>query len=504
LEVTPVAVSSLWLADTAHGGGAEGDVAPGGPVRADVVVVGAGLAGLCTALVLAEAGARVVVVEAGRFGQRTTGHTTAKVTALHGTIYSRLAKGKGADAAAAYAHANQTALRELAGIVSRLGIDCDWTAASAYTCAAEPDGVALIEAEFAAARDAGLPVSLVAETDLPFPVECAVALPDQAHFHPYRFCAGVVRRLVELDVSLVEDVRVDAVEERRDGCTVRAGGRTWAADHVVLATHLPFDDPALLAARTRPERSYVVAGPMASVPAGMYLAPDAGWSVRPWLGAGEPVAIVGGEGHRLVDEIGDPDRYRRLAQWAVDVLGVRTVTHRWSAFDYVPSDGLPFIGRLAPNRHRTLVATGFAKWGMTTGMVAATLVAALVQGRQAEHAALFDASRLRPALSRDLVTVNAKVARRFVGDRLRRRSDAAALQPGEGDVRTVNGKRVAVSVDQGGVTHTLDARCTHLGCIVAFNAAEQTWDCPCHGSRFRLDGSVLDGPAAQPLRPGER
>jgi Rieske Fe-S protein len=272
------------------------------------------------------------------------------------------------------------------------------------------------------------------------------------------------------------------------------------SDFVVLATHLPIVDPMLLAGRTRPQRSYVVAGPVAAAPPdGMYLSGDTGWSLRQSNTAEGSVVLAGGEGHPMVDHVDSARHYRRLEEWAVTRLGM-DVRHRWSAFDYMPVDGVPFIGRLAAGSRRRLVATGFRKWGMSTSMAAADILADLIDGRRNEFADVFDSTRLVPNLGRDIVTNNAKVAVRFVKDRVvaaHRSTDE--IGPGEGIVIRSGAHPLAVSRDADGVLRTLSATCTHLGCIVQFNDGEQTWDCPCHGSRFALDGAVIDGPATSPL-----
>jgi nitrite reductase/ring-hydroxylating ferredoxin subunit len=202
----------------------------------------------------------------------------------------------------------------------------------------------------------------------------------------------------------------------------------------------------------------------------------------------------------MIDEGSAAEHYHRLTSWATDRLGI-DVHHRWSAFDYAPVDGLPFIGRLAPGSHRRFVATGFRKWGLTTSMVAAAIIADEIAGRTHDAAELFDATRQVSTVGRDIVTNNAKLAVRFIGDRIRTRSEGADdVDPGAGQVVRRGRRMVAMARTADGVQHTLDARCTHLGCVVKFNDAEQTWDCPCHGSRFALDGTVLDGPASQRLR----
>jgi glycine/D-amino acid oxidase-like deaminating enzyme/nitrite reductase/ring-hydroxylating ferredoxin subunit len=478
--------------------------------RIDVVVVGAGLAGLCTALRLHDDGLKVAVIEAGRVAGRTTGHSTAKITALQNVTYSTLARGKGQEAAAVYAAASAKGVTALVDTIERLGISCGLTRAPNYTCAATESGVASIEAEADAARAAGLPVELTDHTDLPLPVFAAVRLDGQAHFDPVAFCDGLVDHLDGVGVPVVEQQRVTAVEESSSGCTIRIGDSRLECSYAVVTTHLPIADPALLAGRTHPERSYAVSGDVATTSAsasvrGMYLACDTGWSIRPvGPGAGSPGLVVGGEGHSMQDHVDSSEHYRRLEWWAKDRLGV-DVRQRWSAFDYAPVDGVPFIGRLAPRSDRRFVATGFRKWGMSTSMVAAELIADQLAGRFNPAHELFDATRVLKTVGRDVVKANARVARHFLGDRLSVRSEPgpASLAPGQARVMRIGAHPVAVACDTDGTLHAVQATCTHLGCLVAFNDGDRTWDCPCHGSRFALDGSVIDGPARDPLKPVE-
>jgi glycine/D-amino acid oxidase-like deaminating enzyme/nitrite reductase/ring-hydroxylating ferredoxin subunit len=468
----------------------------------DVLVVGGGMAGVCTAMHLHERGASVALVEAGEIGGRTTGHTTAKITALHGAVYHTLRSGRDHDVAVAYASANRRAVTDLRSLIERHDIDCDLTEATAYTCASTAEGVVRVEAEAEAAGAAGLPVRLTTETDLPWEVDLAVALDGEAHFHPVRFVRGAVERLRAASVPVVEGVRVLRIDEDRHGCTVRLeGDRTLRVGRVVQTTHLPVTDPAFLAARVRPERSYVVAGPAPRVPAGMYLSTDQGWSVRP--APGRPATVlVGGEGHPMVEDVSSEERYERLFGFATDTLSV-DVTHRWSAFDYAPVDGLPFIGRLTPRSHRRFVATGFHKWGMSFAMVSARILGDLLDGTPNDHADVFDATRVVRTIGVDIVRNNAEVAVRFVGDRLAAIEPAPDLRAGEGSVTLVGRHPVAISRDTSGTLRSVRATCPHMGCVVKFNDGDQTWDCPCHGSRFALDGSVLDGPATDPLEPAD-
>lgn len=500
----PTSTDSVWLRARASRLGTDAArVADDLPDRNDVVVVGGGLAGLLTAWRLRATGRSVTVIEAGALASRTTGHSTAKVTALHGTVYQRLMRGKSADAAAAYALAQRQGLDDIRRLVTDLGLDCGFADAVAYSCATTPEGIELVEEEVRAAAAAGLDVYVTDSTELSdaFGLDVtACALGGQAHVDPVALCDGLAVALRERQAVIVEHTRVDAVDEDDDGCTVQVGGRALRAEHVVLATHLPIVDPAMLAGRCRPERSYVVSGPVHRPVTirGMYLSVDEGWSIRPADGTGRPPLLVGGEGHSMVDDVESAEHRDRLSTWARAHLGVEPEAV-WSAFDYVTTDGVPFIGRLASRSSRQFVATGFGKWGMTNSAVAARLVTDQIDGHAAHP--LFDATRVLATLGTDVVRNNAKVVRRFVMDRVRAGSTEDDLAPGEGEVVREGARHVARARALDGVLHELDAACTHLGCIVGFDAGEQTWNCPCHGSRFAIDGDVLDGPAVTPLRP---
>ncbi|HZA82668.1 MAG TPA: FAD-dependent oxidoreductase, partial [Actinomycetes bacterium] len=275
------------------------------------------------------------------------------------------------------------------------------------------------------------------------------------------------------------------------------------ADHVVLATHLPFFDPAGLFAKTSPSRSYAAVATLGEpAPPGMYLSADrATRSVRP-LVAGSRQAVLAGEEHKTGHGRDTRTHYQALEAWAGERFGVRSVDHRWSAQDYLPADNVPYIGRLIPGCGRLHVATGFKKWGMTHSAVAAMLLCDQIIGRSNPWSGLFRATRLHPLASvRELTVHNLDVGLRFAGDRLLtlRPSPAAELAPGEAGLRELDGEKVAAYRDPDGRLYAVSGRCTHLGCLVAWNAAERTWDCPCHGSRYTYDGQVIQGPAVKNL-----
>jgi glycine/D-amino acid oxidase-like deaminating enzyme/nitrite reductase/ring-hydroxylating ferredoxin subunit len=477
-----------------------------GDIHADVAVVGGGITGLTAATLLHQEGRRVVVAEAGRVGSGVTGYTTAKLAALHGLVYDDLSRAYGDTGAAQYAEANLAAIAEVAALVARHGIDCDleWRPAYTYTC--DQSKVDKVWAEVAAARRMGLAASFTTETELPWPVAGAVRVDGQAQLHPRRYCIGLAAAVAGGGSRVFERTRALGVDEEEDGCTVRTDGGTVTADHVVVATHLPFLDRGAFFARCHPVRSYALSARLEGpVPQGMYLAADSPTrSVRSAFVEGEQVAILGGEGHKVGQDEDTRQRYGSLEGWAREHFAVRAVTHRWSAQDYVPVDRVPFVGPLSPGSERVLVATGYSKWGMTNGTAAARILADRIAGRDNAWASFFDTGRLNPRQSvKELLEENADVVKRFVGDRLRTETGRGVGDLGRGQAAVVaaGGERVAAYRDDTGALHAVSPVCTHLGCTVTWNTAETTWDCPCHGSRFTVDGKVIQGPALEDLEP---
>ena len=504
MDMARTANESLWEASSP--GTAYPPLEDG--VAAEVAVVGGGITGLTTAYLLARAGVSVVLLEARAIALGTTGHTTAKVTALHGVTYSELIDRHGEGKATVYAEANQAAVERIAAIAAEHGIECDLRRLTAYAYAQLPEHLADIEAEVAAANRAGLPVRLETNLPLPFPTAGAVALDEQVLFHPRRYCLGLAEALVAAGGTIHEQSRVESIEQQNDGFIVGTSAGSVNARWVVQATLLPINDRAGLFAQTEPSRSYAVATPVDDPePWGMFLSVETPHrSLRPHkLQNGRSYLIIEGEEHRTGADTAADQHFVALEDWAREnIPGVSSFDYRWSAQDYFPADGIPFVGQLNNSPERMLVATGFKKWGMSNGTAAAMMLSDLIMGRPNPWLEVFDARR--PALTRGLVEVaksNLDVARHFVGDRLARVPGVEDLGPGQGSVVDVDGTRCAVYRDEAGNLVALSARCTHMGCLVGFNPAERSWDCPCHGSRFGLEGHVLEGPAVEPLKPVE-
>ena len=497
---TTSARGSLWL---------DGDVASvGGHVHAaldadgstGVAIVGGGIAGITTAIALLEQGIDVTVLEADQVAGGVTACTTAKASALQGTVYSTIRSKHGTSIAAAYAAASSAAVERIAGLVANYDLDCDAARRTAYTYAASPSERDAVAREADAAAAAGLPVVTGGKPDVPYELHGAVGLADQLELHPVRYVRGLAAAFVQHGGTIHERTRVSGVRERRDHVELQTErGHIVRAEHVVVATHYPILDRGMYFARLEAKRSYCIAARLRSGEPPRAMAISAGSPTRSVRSYGE-LLIVGGEGHAAGSTSATPDRFAALESFARNHWDVEDITHRWSAQDPVPYDHLPMIGRYHPASKRLWVTTGFLKWGITSATFGASILADLLTGRSNPWVEIFRPQRLSLRSTPRIAALGAKFGVDFALDRARILGEHE-VEPGEGRVVRRGLDHVALYRDASGVAHARSARCTHLGCLVRFNAAETSWDCPCHGSRFDIDGTVLEGPAVASLPP---
>ena len=476
-------------------------------LEVDVVVVGGGIAGLSTAWELTQRGRSVAVLEADRIAAGVTGYTTAKLSSLHTLIYSTITQSFGAQAAQLYAQSQQQAVQRVSEVVAQLDADVDLERVPGFTYVESADQIDKVRAEVDAARAAGLTASFVASgsvAGLPFPVAGAVRVEDQAQFHPRKYLLALAEDVTGRDGHIFERTRAIGLEQGQPGRVTTEDGTTVTARNVVVATHYPVFDRAMLFARLEPRRELVVAAVVSQdrSPEGIFITPEQNTrSVRsaPYR-QGQRLLIVTGE--HFTPGAGDVEqRWERLLAWTHERFPGAEVVYRWAAQDNTTTDHVPFVGPFHVGAKGVYVASGFGGWGMSNGVMAGQLLAASISGEELPWAGLYDPRRLNPLREApSMVKLQAKVAGHFIGDRLRGQADSVDdIAPGSGAVLRVGGERCAVHRDDAGKLHAVSAQCTHLGCIVHFNDAERAWECPCHGSRFAVDGTVIQGPANRPL-----
>ena len=473
-----------------------------GSVETDVAVLGAGIAGVTAAVRLREAGKRVILLDARDVVGGATGNTTAKITSLHGLKYRALTSKVGAAKAKAYAAAQQWALEQVGAWVRDRRIACDFEPATAYTYADDEAQAKAVAEEVEAARAAGLAARPTRQLELPYPVEAAVALDDQAHFHPRKYLLALLEGASKAGLEVLEQTTALDV---RDGkpCVVTTDRGEIRAGTVLVTTHQPFLKQGGWHAKLTLKRSFALAVQVSGrIPRGMYISvADDFRSLRPQRVDGRELLIVGGGRHATGQAADTANLVRELEAWVREHFGVLDIPYRWATQDNVTQDGLPLVGRLDSGTPHVLFATGFGGWGMTNGTVAGHMLADLVLGKTNPWTDLFDPGRLGLASTVAAVVKDTVVATKDLVGAYDSTKEDGAIAPGEGRITSWGFDKVAVHRDEAGVLHRVSAVCTHLQCLVRWNSAERSWDCPCHGSRFDPDGKVLHGPATKPLAP---
>ncbi len=473
-----------------------------GDVVVDVAVLGGGITGLTAAVLLKRLGKTVAVVEMGRIAEGVTGHTTAKLTSQHHLIYDSLIKNYGEERAHLYAQANEAAIDCVESFVEEKGLDCDFRRLPAYVYTESEEMLPQLRAEVGAARRVGLPAFFASEAPLPFPIKGAVRFDNQAQFHVRKYLLPLAEEIPGEGSHIFENTRALDVHEGTQ-CRVQTDRGRMVATDAIVATHIPFLFKGQFWGKASPQREYGIAASIGETEAseGMFInAESPTRSVRTASRDGETSLIVVGESHKPGEDTDTERHYRNLEGWARERFGVTDFQNRWSTQDYSSVDGLPYVGRVGAGSEHVYVATAYRSWGMSNGTAAAMLLSDLISGKENPWASVYDSTRTIPFASGQLYREGAEEAMHFFKNRAESAGQSAAdVAPGEGKIVGPPVEQSAVYRDLEGNVHAVSARCTHLGCIVQWNPAETSWDCPCHGSRFSVEGDVLHGPAVRNL-----
>jgi glycine/D-amino acid oxidase-like deaminating enzyme/nitrite reductase/ring-hydroxylating ferredoxin subunit len=452
--------------------------------------VGAGIVGLTAAYLLAKAAQSVAVLEALRIGRQVTGRSTAKITTQHSLIYRHLIDTFDLETAKRYADANRLGMQQIRHWVEQHEIACEFETKDAYVYSSDRSRARDIEAEADAARRVGIGAEVLDWAPLPFKTSTALRFKHQAQFNPAQYLIGLAHAAKSAGARIFERTRVTGVEENQ-GWELKVGSHALRVENAVLATNLPIAGPVPYDERTRPRSHVAMAFRVASDAAidGMFIGIDKPThSFRMGRDQDGLLLVVLGSKFDTGQEQDVAKHFLVLEEWTRKNLDVGEVAWRWVNEDYDTDDRVPFAGGLA-QAPGLYIATGFNAWGISNGTAAGILIAEQILGRTPDWASVYDPERKAPK------------GFNKGGDSQSLVHSLDDIEPRGGGVMNLGQGKIAVWKGDDGAPHAISASCTHKGCIVTWNNADRTWDCPCHGSVFSSKGSVIHGPAVEPLPP---
>lgn len=478
---------------------------------ANVCVVGAGIAGMTTAYLLVRQGKSVVVVDDGPIAGGQTQRTTAHLSNAIDDRYFEIERLHGEGGARLVAESHTAAIDRIEVIIRDERIDCDFERLDGYLFVPPGESVEVLERELEAARRAGLSgVERIERAPLgSFDTGPCLRFPRQGQFHPLKYLAGLARSIQQQGGQIFTETHVDRIDGGSPARIKTRNGPVVTADAVVVATNTPINDLVAIHTKQAPYLTYVIGAlmPRGLISRALFWDTGAAADGQPAsyhylrLQAGAETAsdmlIIGGEDHKTGQANDTTERHARLEAWARERFPMmREVKFRWSGQVMEPIDGVAFIGRNSMDAANVFITTGDSGMGMTHGTIAGILLTDLICGRENSWSSLYDPSRKTLRAVGQFASENLNVARQY-GDWLTGGdvSSPDEVAAGGGAVVRRGLTKVAVYRDEQGVLHERSAVCPHLGCIVGWNDAEKTWDCPCHGSRFDQQGRVLNGPA---------
>jgi len=473
--------------------------------KADVCVIGAGIFGLSTAYYLCKSGVSVVVIDQDGIACKATGHTTAKVTSQHGLIYHYLLSTYGLHVAKQYFTANESAIGEIERIARENHIDCDFMRKSHTMYTASISERKKIEEEIQALSQITKQAEEVTEAELPFPIELGVRMNNQAQFHPVKYANGLAEAILASEGAIYLDTHCNHLEKEKDGWHIGTNRGEILADKVVVATHYPFIRfPGWYFLKMYQSTSYAIGiDAKQPIPSQLYLQVENPHnSFRPAVdNTGREILILGGQDHKTGKAATRQMTYSKLEQTARKYYPNCEIVYWWSTRDCITLDKMPYIGRFSHVYPELYVGTGFNKWGMTSSNVAARIVSDEILGKENPYTELFTATRMKPITNRgEVKNMLVDSARTIVGRRIEKTElTLADIVKGKGGIISYKGEKVGVYRTEEGKLYAVKPVCTHLGCLLNWNEADKTWDCPCHGSRFSYDGKNLYDPAIEPL-----
>ena len=507
-------MSSLWMEDTNY---LNDENLIDGDYSSDVCIIGGGITGLSTAYYLAKNGLRVIVIEKNKLAEKTSGNTTAKITSGHGLIYDYLIKSFGEKFALGYLESNQKAIENIKKIIDEEEIECDFEYQPNIIYATSKEDRNKLENEINALnvlcnfyndlnKENILKTKFIEKTDLPFDIEGAIRVENQAQFHPRKYMEGLVKSIKKYNGIIFTNTVVKNVEKEDDYYQVYANENIIKSKYVVVASHYPIINfPGFYFTKMYQVTSYAIAiQTEKNLPNGMFI--NAGEPVLSFRNVnhdGKRLLIVSGGNHKTgySPESKEFFGYSYLENEVKKYYPDYKIKFKWNTRDCVTLDKVPYIGEFSDLMKNCFVATGFNKWGMTTSNVAANIITDKILGKENKYLSIYESTRLKPIKNRqELENMVKQTVKSFITNRIKIPEEKISkIKKENGGIIKIDGVAVGIYRDKTGKIYAVNPTCTHLGCLLTWNNIDKTWDCPCHGSRFNYDGENLYEPAIKGL-----
>lgn len=469
-------------------------------MSADVCIIGAGISGITTAYYLTKRGYKVVVIEKDEIGHGVTGHTTAKITSQHNLIYHYLSKQYGIKFAKKYFEANEEAIKNIEDILRENNIDCNFERKDNYIYTINDENIEKIEEEAESLKYINRDAKKVGRSDLPFDIKLGIVFKNQAQFNPLKYLKGLVKYILENNGRIYTNSLCTDIKRDDDQYVVYANGKKVYTKYVVLASQYPFlKVPGFYFAKMYQASSYVIGiETKKELPKDMYLSIDEpNFSFRAY----QNLLLIGGAGHKTGSKVDYNQTYGILENKAKDLYPDSIIKYRWSTRDAITLDKIPYIGEYSSLMPNMYVMTGFNKWGMTSSNIAANIIADKITNGGNIYEDIFKSTRLKPITNKDeMKNMIVDSTKSLIIDRIKAENiETEDIKNNSGGVIDIYGTKVGVYKDETGKAFYIKPVCTHLGCILEWNDADKTWDCPCHGSRYDRFGKNIYDPGIKNL-----
>lgn len=476
-------------------------------LQEEITIIGGGLTGLTTAYYLTKAGKKVALLEKNEICSSTSGNTTGKITSQHGLFYNYLLQTLGKKDASLYLQANEQAIKNIENIIKEENIECDFEIQDSYVFAQTEDGMQKIKNEYEALEYIGFKNCELQET-LQIPISPkalgAIKFKNQAQFNPVLYSNNLARKIEQGGSKIFENTKVADIKRRANDYEIITENNKINSKIVVIATHYPIINvPGFYFLKMYQETSYIIAiETKTPLFTGMYIsAENCPISLRTAKDGDKRLVLVGGMNHKTGSKIDLKKSYQKLEEIAKQMYPGCKILYHWNAQDCVPIDKIPYIGEFSSLWPNVYVATGYKKWGMTSSNIAANIISDKILKKENPYEKIFTSTRLKPIKNyKEMGNMLKEVAYSEIINKIKLTDEHVKdIKQNEAKIIDIEGKKVGIYRDKNGKLYAIKPYCSHLKCELSWNNLENTWDCPCHGSRFTIEGKSIYDPSIKDL-----